>query len=964
MQQEFKLPDPPDRSAPAIIPDEPKPPKPMSVSGFAENALRDAFEQLKGIYQLIPTVAGEAVKIFKARKDLPNVKMEHVGEAFGENVLAMKDAILDPYKKHGVRVLYEKPVTAATDLLAIYGLTAKSAGMAGRMAGGVVRAKPVTMADKVVTLAKTIEELPATLARKGIDAGTLKLTGGKVDLAKRREFLHVKSEEMAQVPLKVKADMETVGKQIEALDDGEAALFHKWRVQGTTAQEMATSPKTAQALESWRKLIDEYQGHLKQRGLLDDASIAHVLEKKLAAEVFGKIDDATLAAARDAIAKAEVKPVYGPSLFDKKGWTIDDYVDEILNSQKRTGASVNFLEEYKGKAGSIADPRKYVPKHIASFRHVEGKLRFRDRLLQSPDLTGAPKGTKPMEGAPPPGDISKTYYQDQLRWDQASQKFTDPTIKRLLQLEFAHPQGPLRTFLRVYDRILDLFRKSATVLNPRWYIGNAVGDAVLGTLAGSEWRQAQKLAARGSLPPQIAAKFGPSGDVTGSGGYLERASEIGNSVDQATKAGIITKEVGRQIKETAVSAEASFETLENVLRSTQQFSDVQVQMQLLQESIARGSDKVRRVENLIAREVKKENAALQRMNEAYRSKNTALKEQIHREELMPLRQRIQNLETAKGAIVKDIADDMATNGALEAKIPGLREQNAIVRNAVERANAFLGDYLGMDGFEQGVMRRLIPFYAWSKAMTMLAFRLPFLSPVKSFLWHRYAKAMWTMAGDPEIPEYARGYVPLLGRENGDQIWVKLSSYSPFSGLRISQAFGLPVPAALNLSESSPLINVAFKGHGGKTIFDKGTMPHAGEDTVFIGDGSGYKITNGEIQKFIDQAPAISSVAHMFPIVQYLEELLLPFKVNKYGWHGFPEPTYNPDGSYKYPREWWERLAGMAGVGLQSRSRESMIRSKKIMERQALEAMKESFRKASPEDRPAIRDAIRDYLEKR
>ncbi len=948
------------------VPAEPKRSKSMSVSGFAENALQDAYDQLKGIFQLVPTIVGEGVSIGKDAKWLSKVKWEGVGEGVKESGKAMGKAIVEPYETHGLRVLYEKPVTAVSDALAVWGLTAKSAGLAGRMAGGVVRAKPLTLADKVVTMAKTIEELPSTLARKGIDKGVLKASGGKWDLAKRREFLHLKAEEMAQVPLKIKADMENVGKAIEALDDGEAALFHKWRVQGAPAADVAANPKVGQALESWRGLVTEFQEHLKKRGLLNDAQIAHVLEKKFAAEVFSKIDDATLAEARAAITKAEVKPVYGPSLFDKKGWTIDDYVDEILDAQKKNkGGAVGFLEEYKGKEGSIMDPRKYIPKHIATFRHVEGKLRFRDRLLQTPELTGAPKGTKPMEGAAPPGDISKRYYEDQLRWEQASEKFTDPTIKRLLQLEANHPQGPLRSFLRVYDRILDLFRKSATVMNPRWYLGNAVGDAVLGTLAGSEWRQAQKLAARGSLPPQVAAKIGPSGDVSGAGGFLEKASEIGNSADQATKAGVVTKHVAQKLKETGVSAEASFETLENVLKSTQQFSDVQVEMQLLQEQIARGSDKVRRVNAVIDNYAKKHDDAITRARNAGRKGDKALMEQIHAEDIQPLRQKIENLQAFKDAMVRDVADDLAKQGVLEAKIPGLREQNAIVREAVERANAFLGDYLALDGFEQGVMRRLIPFYAWSKAMTMLAFRLPFLAPVKGFLWNRYSQAMWSMVGDPELPEWMHGSVPLFARENGDQVWLKLSSYSPFSGLRVSKVGGVPVPAAMNLAESSPLFSVMFKTHGGKTVFDKGTMPYAGEDLIFMGDGTAFQWNGkGGVEKTISQAPLISSLAHSFPIVQYMEELVLPFKINKYGWHGLPTPTYNADGSYRYPREWWERLAGAAGVNLQARSRESIIRSKKMMEKQFLDNAKRAFAKASPEERVAIRETIRDYMNQR
>lgn len=951
MNQDFKLPDPPARTAPVVEHEEPKPDKGMSPSGFARNALHDAYDQLKGIYNLFPTIFKEGVKVAKAYKDLPKIDLENVLEGFGENLKAAGRGVIQPYQEHGARVWYEKPVTTLSDALAVWGLTAKSAGIAGRMAGGVVRKVPLTMADKVVTMAKTIEELPAALSRKGIDKTVLKLSGGQWDLAKRREFLNLKAAEMSQVPQKIKADMEAVGKQISAFDDAEAELFHRWRTQGATVKDLASNPKVANALDAWGKTIGEYQEILKKRGILSDAQIEEVLAKKYAAEVFGDLSTDSLAKAREAIKVSEVKPIYGPSLFDKKGMTLTDYVDEVLNAQaKKPGAAVGFLEEYKGKAGSIADPRKYVPMHIATFRNVEGKLRFRDRLLQTPELTGAPKGMKALEG-PAPGDIPKRYYEDSMRWEQASEKFTDPTIKRLLQMEATRPQGGLRTFLRVYDKILNAFRMSATVLNPRWYTGNAVGDAVIGTLAGAEAIKAQRLGKMGSLPPQVAPSsrsFGISGEATGVGGVLEKATEIGNSLDQAVKAGVVVKEVGRKLKEAGVSAEASMEAMESVLKSTQEFSNVQVEMQLLQEQIARSSDKVRRIDSAILKTQAKERQLIKVADSGG---------------LSAVRQRIENLQAAKDAIVRDIADDMAKNGALEKRIPGLREQNQIVQTGIDRANAFLGDYLSMDAFEQGVMRRLIPFYTWAKAMNMLAFRLPFLSPVKSFMWSRYSEAMMSMANDPELPEWAQGSVPLYVRENGDMIWFKLSGFSPFSGLRVSKVGEVPVPGMFNLFESSPAFSLAFKVHGGKTIFDKGTVPHAGESFIFIGDGTGYEVTpNGKLEKTITQAPLISSIAHSFPVVQYLEELALPFKVNKYGWHGLPSPTYNQDGTYKYPRELWQRLWGAAGVNLDARTRESMIRSKKLMEKEFIDNATKAFRKAGdPEERALIREAVRDYF---
>lgn len=1050
MKQEFKLPDPPDRSAPLPAQqEEPQKPKPMSVSGFAENALRDAFEQLKGIAQLLPTIAGEASTIWRQRKDLPKIKLSDVAGGVGENLLAMKDAILDPYKKHGIRVLYEKPVTSLTDALAVYGLSAKAAGTAGRIAGGVVRAKPVTLADKVVTLAKTIEDLPGNLARKAVDKSVSTVTGGKLDLAKRREFLALKREELALASEKLTGDMADVGQKIKALSDEEAALFHKWRTQGATAAEASVNPKVADALESYRKLTGTWQNEYAARKVLTPEQMESALIKKMALEMSDSVDDVALAKAKerlDLIRKTagDVQPVYGPNIWDKaKKFTPEEFLDDLVTGGKsvREG-KVAALETMKGAKGYIKDPRIYVPQAIRAFRQTEAKFRLSERLRApgNEKLIAAREGvaTEAMKAESIPEGVHRKYYEDRIRAESLA-KITDPTIKRLLKWEYLHTQHGL---VRLYDAILGAFRKTATVMNPRWYVGNAIGDAILGTLAGSDWVKAKQLLDKAKktellkrgMPPEVVAKMEMAGELGGGGGKLERITDIANSIDQATRAGIIVREVGRQLKEAGINFQASAEVLEEVLSSTRQFSELQVRMTLLQEAIERNNvlvagkakkiDRLKQFEErlsekLEASELRKtirnqerlgtlegrlqgkaaaseeltkppgehdwmfqsgprpSDAKISKAKERVEMAQGAVESQRLKSALgrtgeagfekgvatlSKLRQQISNLEVEKAAIVRDLSENVLEQGMKRGQMPKLQEQVQIVRNAVDRANAFIGDYLGMDGFEQAVMRRLVPFYSWSKAMTMLAFRLPFLSPVKGFLWHRYSAAMWSMVGDPELPEYMKGWVPVMARENGDLVWMNLGSYSPFGGVKATQYGGTPIPNILALGEQNPFISLGYQLQGGKTIFQRSQVPF-GEQLVTLANGEVVEFgSDGKLRKIIPQTPLVAGLAHFFPLTQYLQDILTPYRVNKYNWAGIPEPTLNPDGSYKYPRELFEMGAAIAGVKLKSRSRESMIRSERLEVRKAIEQLRNQWKKAgTPEEREMIRETMQDYV---
>lgn len=933
--------------------------KPSSKQrGVMEDALDDAWEFAKGLYQIVPTtvrgwkeIATTDPEAFKQL--ITNPETPGYAKDMG---LAVWSAIKEPYQKHGASVIVRRPVTFLSDAVTVLTLGGGSIAKAGRLAKA---AGAGAKAEKVIAAGEALQKLPGKLARKAIDKSVLTATGGKYDLAKRREWLTLKREELGGASVRFAEDMEKVGKQILELNDKEAELFHKVRTMGDDAEfgvsiaTLKANPKVAKAYGAYRKLAKQvWEENLKRRGVLDDAEAVSAIEKKFAAEAFGKVDDAAVAAARERLAKLKVKPTYGPSIHPAEAGKLSVLDNLFEASPSKEAGKVGFLEKFTGAQGAIKDPRIYVPKAIENYRKAEAKFRLSERTLESPHLTKNAQFAEAFDRERVPTGIFRKYFDDQIR-AEAVDAITDPTIKRLLRQEFTYKAN---SAVKLYDAMMHLFRKSATRWNPRWFTGNVIGDAILGSLAGADWAEGFRNIKKGAMPQEVLAKVGmsSSGMFAAEGGVLERAVDIVNEIDRATRAGIITREVANRLKSAAIKFEGSAEVMEDVLRSTQRFSDLQVEMRLLREQVSRNSSVVKGLD--------KEIAALQRLQTKLLKRKQFDTGRFSK--IDELRQKAALIDAKRDAILRDITDDLAKAGVLEKRIPGLTEQVQIARHAVDRANAFVGEYLGLSAFEQNVMRRVIPFYPWSKAMTMLAFRLPFLSPVKTFLWNRYSMLMWDQLGDKELEAKApwtKGYVPVFARENGDTVWLPLTSYSPFAGLKTGKVAEIPVPGMFAFHESSPAFSLAIKFFTGRANeFDKGSVPY-GEPLVNIANGDVWKFrADGMLERDIPQTPFISGLVHMFPLTQFVQDVITPYTVDKYDNVGFPQPKLKPDGTYMYPREWWQRLAAMGGVKLVSRSRESFIRSGNIKIRQAVKGLRKLYMRSNPEERETIREMMQDY----
>lgn len=125
-----------------------------------------------------------------------------------------------------------------------------------------------------------------------------------------------------------------------------------------------------------------------------------------------------------------------------------------------------------------------------------------------------------------------------------------------------------------------------------------------------------------------------------------------------------------------------------------------------------------------------------------------------------------------GYAMNEFIDNVGRSAVYLAK----KEKGLSDEAAVKESLKAMGDFSRMTPFERRVVRRVIPFYAWQRHITQLAFRLPFEHPLR---------VAWTMNlanlyGQPDfgldnLPAYLRGAIDLPGGKS----LLETSRFFPF-----------------------------------------------------------------------------------------------------------------------------------------------------------------------------------------
>ena len=152
----------------------------------------------------------------------------------------------------------------------------------------------------------------------------------------------------------------------------------------------------------------------------------------------------------------------------------------------------------------------------------------------------------------------------------------------------------------------------------------------------------------------------------------------------------------------------------------------------------------------------------------------------------------------------------------------------LARKVVDEVHDTLGNFLSLGPVERGTVRRLIPFYAWYKAITAVTLKLPLNHPARALIVAQLGQIgdEWSQEGGP-LPSYLRGAIPLGGdkilKTQGANPWATV----PQVGAGAASLFtGKRAGARQLLGEFNPIVALptaalveTAKGREGKTVLD-------------------------------------------------------------------------------------------------------------------------------------------------
>ena len=507
----------------------------------------------------------------------------------------------------------------------------------------------------------------------------------------------------------------------------------------------------------------------------------------------------------------------------------------------------------------------------------------------------------------------------------------DPTVKNFIAWTFKRPAGVLGAFLRGYDRIITGMKKAFTIFNPSFYTGNMVGDALFLSLAGAlgiTGKVARKIIH--SFPPElrrgavsITSELGVGGRITSS------LSSIVQGIDGLAAQGLLSKFQAQAIKQGLVKFQ----------RAGQSVYDLINELNKAPEELARLQERVLRINEGIAARLPR--ATTPDLPGAPTAVDAIKAKFIGNPDLDDLRR------------------DWMNVAQLEREIPRLREMRAVTSRALEDALSFIGDYNGLGPIERSFFRRLVPFYPFFKAMSQLAFKLPFIMPERAFVWSRLATFAASVSDDPDLPDHMRGYIPAYVMKDGRTLWVSLHAVLPVAALRPARAFNQEIPRIFAFWQANPLISVGLRGVGARDEFFWAGKPKEGEIGVALFDGSIARFRgDGRIETVVPQQGPMDALLSLFPQVRLLEQVTSPYDINR-------GPRLKPDGTYKYPKNAWERLIFTLGGRTKQGTPEEIIKKEQNFARYVLSKLRRQLRNATPEEKVEIRrilsEASRGYF---
>lgn len=312
-------------------------------------------------------------------------------------------------------------------------------------------------------------------------------------------------------------------------------------------------------------------------------------------------------------------------------------------------------------------------------------------------------------------------------------------------------------------------------------------------------------------------------------------------------------------------------------------------------------------------------------------------------------------------LVADSIQKLSESGKLDKMLPLLAKDRAVASHAAAVGNRFYGSMDDLLPFERKIIKQIVPFYTFTKAMTQLAFRFPFLYPKRTFIFSHLARAWNDIMDDDEafMPSWTKNYVPVAFHQDGSVTMMRIGSLSPFSNVKLNAVGGEEVmPNVYDVLAQNPFLRVMMDMKGGTP--DWSARPLSTSDkAVRLDNGEVIQWTGKGFQRVIAQPSMWKTVAGLFPQSQLIDQLLHGYAQTDRGWLFSPEPYKSPNGDVRYPKELVDRMLSL-GIPSTTVAPEDLERGERIKVYRVVKEFQREMRTASPERRESLIESLRSY----
>lgn len=583
-------------------------------------------------------------------------------------------------------------------------------------------------------------------------------------------------------------------------------------------------------------------------------------------------------------------------------------------------------------------------------------------------------------------------------------------VAYLMQKSMVGPRG----FWKFYDNVLNTWRDAILTFMPRYYINNLLGNALILMFAGhtpfnkvaalksgdlpgealnsmlaSEGGAASSYIAKAAdkiaptMHKNVRRALGALADITDnrakqvalstlSKEVLARDAEIGNAVAAALQAQETAAEAATTLfkarrevlgsgleelmatKRAIKSSGGEFDVLRKGILGKKTYTLTGQRLDPVKQSSVDGITKeMMDIQASITRERQLSNMSPSVSEQRIAELESQLKMKVTQLEAIDPNLTV---AVAMGRQVEQMPE-IAKIAEIQARRQALKPYAELAEKTVLQMEKFFGNYGRLHPIEREYVRRVIPFWTFSKTMFQLVFNLPFLRPKTSFLWNQFSRMMMDAVGDDRLPNRFRNYIVIGGTENGEPLMMKIGGFNPFEAVaKRSSVGGVPIPQFVD-PRNNPLVKIAVESIGGYDLFTEKPFVRKTDFVALDGSVKRYDPDLNRIETVIPQKPILQSLFQQIPHMAILKELM---EAAGYGGDAIGMSSRrNPDGTLTYNRQFFHAALRAAGMPVTTEDPDRVRLQHDLLKRGMTKRFRSAAGRVDPTTRLQLESILRD-----